>query len=42
VAATSQKYTLTGLPKGTTYSVSIAALDAIGDLGTLSLLTFSL
>jgi hypothetical protein len=42
VAGTSQKYTLTGLPKGTTYSVSIAALDAIGDLGTLSFLTFSL
>jgi hypothetical protein len=42
VAATGQKYTLTGLPKGTTYSVSIAALDANGDLGTLSLLTFSL
>jgi hypothetical protein len=42
VAPTSQKYTLTGLPKGTTYSVSIAALDAIGDLGMPSLLTFSL
>jgi hypothetical protein len=42
VAATSQKYTLTGLPSGTTYSVSIAALDAIGDLGTSSSLTFSL
>jgi hypothetical protein len=42
VAATSQKYTLTGLPRGTTYSVSIAALDAIGDLGMASLLTFSL
>jgi hypothetical protein len=42
VAATSRKYTLTGLPKGTTYSVSIAGLDAIGDVGTLSLLTFSL
>ena len=42
VAPTSRKYTLTGLPKGTTYSVSIAALDAIGDLGMPSLLTFSL
>jgi hypothetical protein len=42
VAATSQKYTLTGLPSGRTYSVSIAALDAIGDLGMPSLLTFSL
>jgi hypothetical protein len=42
VAATSQKYTLTGLPRGTTYSVSIAALDALGDLGMPSLLTFSL
>jgi hypothetical protein len=42
VAPTSRKYTLTGLPKGTTYSVSIAALDAIGDLGMPSSLTFSL
>jgi hypothetical protein len=42
VAGTSTNYTLTGLPSGTTYSVSINALDAIGDLGTLSLLTFSL
>jgi hypothetical protein len=42
VAATSTKYTLTGLPSGTTYSVSISALDAIGDHGTPSLLTFSL
>jgi hypothetical protein len=42
VAATSQKYTLTGLPSGRKYSVSIAALDAIGDLGMPSLLTFSL
>jgi hypothetical protein len=42
VAATSQKYTLTGLPSGRTYSVSIAALDAIGDLGMPSLLTFNL
>jgi hypothetical protein len=42
VAATSQKYTLTGLPSGRTYSVSIAALDALGDLGMPSLLTFSL
>jgi hypothetical protein len=42
VAPTSTKYTLTGLPKSTTYSVSIAALDAIGDLGTPSSLTFSL
>ena len=42
VAATSKKYTLTGLPSGTTYSVSIAALDAIGDLGMPSSLTFSL
>jgi hypothetical protein len=42
VSATSQKYTLTGLPKGTAFSVSIAALEANGDVGTLSLLTFSL
>jgi hypothetical protein len=42
VAPTSRKYTLTGLPKGTTYSVSIAALDAIGDLGMPGSLTFSL
>jgi hypothetical protein len=42
VAPTSRKYTLTGLPPGTTYSVSIAALDAIGDLGMPSSLTFSL
>jgi hypothetical protein len=42
VAGTSNKYTLTGLAKGTSYSVSIAALDAIGDLGMPSLLTFSL
>jgi hypothetical protein len=42
VPATSQKYTLTGLPSGRKYSVSIAALDARGDLGMPSLLTFSL
>jgi N-acetylneuraminic acid mutarotase len=42
VAGTSTKHTLTGLAKGTTYTVSIAALDAIGDLGIPSLLTFSL
>jgi hypothetical protein len=42
VAGTSNKYTLTGLPSGTTYSVSITALDALGDLGTPNLLTFSL
>jgi hypothetical protein len=42
VAGTSKKYTLTGLAKGTTYTVSIAALDALGDLGMPSLLTFSL
>jgi hypothetical protein len=40
--APNQKYTLTGLPSGRKYSVSIAALDAIGDLGMPSLLTFSL
>jgi N-acetylneuraminic acid mutarotase len=42
VGGTSTSYTLTGLPSGTKYSVSIAALDAIGDLGTPSLVTFSL
>jgi hypothetical protein len=42
VAGTSTKYTLTGLPSGTTYSVSITALDALGDPGTPSSLTFSL
>jgi hypothetical protein len=42
VAGTSTKYTLIGLPSGTTYSVSIEALDAIGDLGVPSLLTFKL
>jgi hypothetical protein len=42
VAAPSQKYTLTGLASGTSYSVSIAALDGIGNLGTPSLLTFKL
>jgi hypothetical protein len=42
VAPTSRKYTLTGLPEGTTYSVSVAALDAIGDLGMPSSLTFNL
>jgi hypothetical protein len=42
VAATSTNYTLTDLPSSTTFSVSMAALDGIGDLGTPSLLTFSL
>jgi hypothetical protein len=42
VPGTSNKYTLTGLTKGTTYTVSIAALDATGDLGTFSFLTFTL
>jgi hypothetical protein len=42
VAATSQKYTLAGLPSGTTYSASVAALDTIGNLGMPSLLAFSL
>jgi hypothetical protein len=38
----SRKLTLTGLPKGTTFNVSIAALDLVGDVGTPSLLKFSL
>jgi hypothetical protein len=42
VTATSRRYTFTGLPSGTTYSVSIAALDALGDMGMPSLLTFIL
>jgi hypothetical protein len=42
VNSTSRKDTLTGLPAGTTFNVSIAALDALGDVGTSSLLTFSL
>jgi hypothetical protein len=42
VPGTSTQYTLTGLPKGTTFHASIAALDAIGDLGMPSFVTFSL
>jgi hypothetical protein len=42
VPGTSDTYTLTGLPAGTTFKVTIAALDPLGDLGVRSLLTFSL
>jgi hypothetical protein len=42
VPGTSDTYTLTGLPAGTTFKVTIAALDPLGDLGMPSLLNFSL
>jgi hypothetical protein len=42
VNSTSRKDTLTGLPAGTTFNVSIAALDTLGDVGTPSLVSFSL
>ncbi len=42
VNSTSRKYTLTGLPSHTTFHVAIQALDSLGDIGSPSLLSFSL
>jgi N-acetylneuraminic acid mutarotase len=42
VPGTSRQYTLTGLPRGTTFHVTIVALDSLGDTGSPSLLSFSL
>jgi hypothetical protein len=42
VNSTSRRYTLTGLPSGTTFHVAIEALDSLGDIGSPSLLSFSL
>jgi hypothetical protein len=42
VNSTSRKYTLTGLPSHTTFHVTIEALDSLGDIGSPSLLSFSL
>jgi hypothetical protein len=42
VPGNSNQYTLTGLPSGTTFNVMIEALDSLGDIGSPSLLTFSL
>jgi hypothetical protein len=42
VNSTSTEYMLTGLPSGTTFNVTIEALDSLGDMGSPSLLSFSL
>jgi hypothetical protein len=42
VPGTSHQYALTGLPRGTTFHVTIVALDSLGDSGSPSLLSFSL
>jgi hypothetical protein len=42
VSGTTTTFKLSGLPHGTTFQVSVAALDALGDLGTPSWLSFQL
>jgi hypothetical protein len=42
VPGNSNQYTLTGLPTGTTFHVTLEALDSLGDTGSPSLLSFSL
>jgi hypothetical protein len=42
VPGDSNQYTLTGLPTGTTFNVTLEALDSLGDTGSPSLLSFSL
>jgi hypothetical protein len=42
VPGTSNQHTLTGLPTGTTFNVTLEALDSLGDISSPSLLSFSL